>query len=212
MLNIYGHFLSMPSNKVRLCVSYLQLPHEYHHVDMQNDAHKSADYLAMNPAGRVPALRDGDFNLSQSDTMCKYMCALAGPSDFWPADLQTLAKISEWNDFCVHHVMPGMGRIFINRVIAPMLGGEADAASIQAGLDMHAKNFPVLDTQLGKNTYVCGDKITLADISLLAGLEPAEMCKFDLSPYKNIMRWRDEVTKLDFYQSVHARFAAEMTS
>ena len=84
MLNIYGHFLSMPTNKVRLCVSYLGLPHDYHHIDLQKGEQQSPEYLKINPAGRVPAIDDDGFLLSQSDAICKYMCALSGPSSFYP--------------------------------------------------------------------------------------------------------------------------------
>ncbi|MCF6275753.1 MAG: glutathione S-transferase N-terminal domain-containing protein, partial [Robiginitomaculum sp.] len=87
MLKIYGHFLSMPTNKVRLCASYLGLPHEYVHVDLQTGEHLKPEYLEINAAGRVPAIDDDGFKLSQSDAICKYMCALSGPSSFYPADI-----------------------------------------------------------------------------------------------------------------------------
>jgi len=210
MLNIYGHFLSMPTNKVRLCVSYLGLPHDYHHIDLQKGEHQTPDYLKINPAGRVPAIEDSGFLLSQSDAICKYMCALSGPSSFYPVDIQEQAKINQWIDFTSQHVLSAMGRVFFNRVVAKLLGQEPDEASLKTGLAMLERDLPAFDAQLAKYDFVVGDKITLADISLAAALEPAEMCGVDLTPYKAITKWRAAIMEREFYKRVHTRFAAEM--
>jgi len=211
MLNIYGHFISMPSNKVRLCVSYLGLPHEYHHVDLQAGEHQSEDYLKINPAGRVPAIDDDGFLLSQSDAICKYMCALSGPSSFYPEELQKQAKINQWMNFCSQHVMAAMGRIYFNRVVAPMLGADVDEASVQTGLDMLGRDLPMIEAELKQHDFLVGDKFTLADINLAAALEPCEMAQVELSDYPAITKWRETIMNREFYKRVHAKFAAEMS-
>lgn len=210
MLKLYGHFMSMPSNVTRLCVSYLKLPHEYVHVDLQSGENQGAEYLAINPAGRVPAMVDDGFNLNQSIAICKYMCAISGPSDFYPEDIQEQAKVEEWLNFAGSHILPGMGRIFFNKVVAPLLGEETDESSIATGQKMHARDLPVFEAALQAHAYVVADKLTLADIILLAALEPAEMVGLDLSVYPAISKWRKALMERDFYQRVHAHFAAEM--
>jgi len=210
MLNIYGHFLSMPTNKVRLCVSYLGLPHDYHHVDLQKGEHQTPEYLAINPAGRVPAIDDDGFLLSQSDAICKYMCGLSGPSSFYPDDIHKQAKINQWIDFTTQHVLAAMGRVFFNRVVAKLLGQEPDEASVKTGMDMLARDLPMFEAKLARHDFVIGEKITLADITLAAALEPSEMCGVDLTPYKAITKWRAAIMEREFYKRVHARFAAEM--
>lgn len=212
MLNIYGHFLSMPSNKVRLCASYLGLPHEYHHVDLQSGEHQTPEYLAINPCGRVPAVDDDGFMLNQSDAICKYMCALSGPSPFYPEDLHEQAVVNQWIDFSTQHVLSAMGRIFFNRVVAPMLKQDVDEASVEAGLKMLERDLPMIEAELTGHKYLVGDGLSLADITLIAALEPCEMAKIDLSSYPAIVNWRKTVMGRDFYQRVHAHFAAEMTA
>ena len=212
MLNIYGHFLSMPTNKVRLCVSYLGLPHDYHHIDLQKGEQQSPEYLKINPAGRVPAIDDDGFLLSQSDAICKYMCALSGPSSFYPDDIQKQAKINQWIDFTSQHILSAIGRVFFNRVVAKLLGQEPDESSLKTGLAMLDRDLPTFEAQLAAHEFVAGDKITLADIALAAAIEPAEMCGVDLTPYKSIVKWRAAIMEREFYKRVHARFAAEMGS
>ena len=210
MLKIYGHFLSMPTNKVRLCASYLGLPHEYIHVDLQTGEHLKPEYLEINAAGRVPAIDDDGFTLSQSDAICKYLCALSGPSSFYPADIKEQASVNQWIDFGSQHILQAIARLFFNRVVVKLIGEEADEASIKTGENMLSRDLPLVETQLQQNKYLCGDSLTLADTSLLAALEPCEMAKVDLSAYPALVKWRDRLMGREFYQRVHARFGAEM--
>jgi len=210
VLKIYGHFLSTPTNKVRLCVQFLELPHEYIHVDLQTGEHLKPEYLEINAAGRVPAIEDSGFTLNQSDAICKYLCALSGPSAFYPAEIKDQAEVNQWIDFSSQHVLQATSRLFFNRVIAKMIGEDADAASVKTGENMLARDLPLLDAQLKGRDYVMGDNITLADISLLAALEPSEMCGVDLGPYPSIVKWRERLMGKEFYQRVHKRFGAEM--
>lgn len=210
MLKIYGHFFSMPSNKVRLCASYLGLPHEYVHVDLQSGEHMKPEYLEINPAGRVPAIDDDGFTLSQSDAICKYLCALSGPSSFYPADIKNQALVNQWIDFSSQHILQAVARLFFNRVVAKMIGENPDEASIKTGDNMLARDLPLMETQLSDNAFICSDKLTLADISLVAAIEPSEMAGVDLSAYPSILKWREKLMGREFYQRVHARFGAEM--
>ena len=210
MLNIYGHFLSMPSNKVRLCASYLGLPHEYHHVDLQTGANSLPEYLEINPHGRVPAIDDDGFLLSQSDAINRYLCAVSGPSTFYPDDIKQQAIINQWTDFSSQHVLMDMARVFFNRVVVKFLGEKPDEAGIAIGIKRMERDMPYLDTQLTDNDYICGEHITLADIGMIAALEPAEMVGFDLTPYPHIVKWRETVMKRGFYNRVHSHFGAEM--
>ncbi len=210
MLKIYGHFMSMPTNKVRLCVSYLGLPHEYVHVDLQTGEQLKPEYLETNPAGRVPAIDDSGFKLSQSDAINKYLCALSGPSVFYPQEAQEQAIVNQWADMGSHHVMQAMARVFFNKIVAKLLDQEPDEASIKAGENMLARDLPLINSQLQENDFLVGDHISLADINLLAALEPADMCGVDLAKYAAIAKWRKGLMKREFYQRVHAHFAAEM--
>ena len=202
--------MSMPTNKVRLCVSYLELPHEYIHVDLQAGEQLKPEYLETNPAGRVPAIDDSGFKLSQSDAINKYLCALSGPSSFYPPEPQEQAVVNQWADMGSHHVMQAMARVFFNKIVCKLLGQEPDAASITTGENMLARDLPLINSQLQENIHLAGDHITLADINLQAALEPADMCGIDLSEYAAIAKWRAELMRQEFYQRVHAHFASEM--
>ena len=209
MLNVYGHFFPMPSNKVRLCVSYLELPHEYHHVDLTKGEQQSSEFLKINPMARVPAIENDGFILDQSDAICKYLCAISDLSGFYPEDIHGQAKVNQWIDFSSQHVLHAMGRLFFNLVVTGRLGGDIDEMSVKTGRRMHARDLPHVETQLSENAYLTGDRLTLADITLIAALEPAEMVKTDLSVYPALTKWRKGIMDRNFYKRVHNHFGAE---
>ena len=210
MLTLYGHFLSSPTNKVRLCISKLGLPHEYKHVDLQKGEQMLDDYLEINPHARVPAIDDDGFRLSQSDAICTYLCAISGPSSFYPQEPQEQAVINQWRDFASHQILPAISKIFYNKIIAPLLGDTPNEDFLKSGQKMLDRDLPYLEDQLKQSEFIAGDKLSLADTSLMAALEPAEMCALDLSPYPAINNWRKAISKREFYQKVHSHFGAEM--
>jgi glutathione S-transferase len=62
----------------------------------------------------------------------------------------------------------------------------------------------LLDDSLAKHTYVAGDKLTLADLSILASLTFAEVFDYDVSSYKNVKAWTDRLKKeLPYYDEVN---------
>ena len=64
----------------------------------------------------------------------------------------------------------------------------------------------MVDQQLGKNKYMAGDNVTLADINLLALFDPCEMAKIDLSKYKNITKWRNALKAAEFYTKCYKEY------
>ena len=64
---------------------YLNSPVEFVHVDLAKGEHKTPDYLAINPNGKVPALTDGDLKIWESNAIMCHLARKAG-SDLWPRD------------------------------------------------------------------------------------------------------------------------------
>jgi len=62
---------------------------------------------------------------------------------------------------------------------------------------------PILNSQLEKNRYLASDELTLADINLLSILEYAESSKIDLSKYKSLKKWLEELQNMEFFKQIH---------
>jgi glutathione S-transferase len=209
MTTIYYHPMSFPALGPVFGAEAMGIKYDKKVVDLMQGEQKTESYLAINPYGKVPALVDGDFKLSEGNAILRYL-ARRENSALYSGDAQAQAKIDQWMDFIVQHIRVNVGRVQFNRVLAPMFGRESDQSSIDLGLEFLAQNLPQVEAQLSATNYLCGDDMTLADIVLLASLEPSEMAGLDLSPYPALQAWLTSAREETFYTNVHSHFGAEL--
>lgn len=206
MLKIYGFPVSLPSNKVRFVVNKLGLDYEFISVDLQAGENMTEKFLNLNPVGKVPVMDDDGFILFESGAIIKYLSCKHG-SPLYPEGLKERADVDKWIDFTTIHVGAAFGRVFFNRLLAPIVGVEVDERSIKDGLSFLDRFLPVVENQLSDNPYLAGGELTLADFNLLSVLDPAEVSGVDLSPYPNLTNWRNRLQKEDFYTGCHSSYA-----
>ena len=84
-IKIYGPTASRAARALWI-VHELGIPFE--HVAMEMKDLKGAEYLKINPNGKVPALVDGDFKLFESMAINLYLAAKHGKGGFFPASLE----------------------------------------------------------------------------------------------------------------------------
>jgi glutathione S-transferase len=205
MLKIYGAGLSSPCIKVRLVANALGLKYEFVSVSIRDGDNQRAEFLKLNPFGKIPAIDDNGFALFESGAICKYLLSKQKNS-LWPDDLQVRALVDQWADFAAIHVGINMGKVMYNRIFAHWQKVPVDQNSLNDGIKFLNKFLPVIDARLGKESYLAGKALTYADLALLAHLDPAETAQYDLSANKNIVKWRDGLRKQPFYTQIHASY------
>ncbi len=205
MIKLYGIPVSNNVNKVRYCLNYLGLEYEFTPTNPIEGENHAEDYLAICPTAKIPAMSDDGFNLFESHAINRYL-ATRENSSIYPADVKQRAEVDAWSDYVNIHVAGAVSRVVFNRLLAPIVGAEVDEKSIEAGLSFLDKQLPVLDKQLSANIYLAGKELTLADIALLATLDPCEGAGIDLSPYQNIIKWREGLKVQAFYQKCYKDF------
>lgn len=194
--------MSGPANKVRFTANALGLEYEYIQVSLRDGEHRKEEYLKINPVGKVPSLDDDGFTLFESGAICRYLCEKQETS-LYPKDPKQRAVIDQWSDFAVLHILANVGRLLFNRIFAPMVNIAVDERSIEDGLKFLDRYLPLVDQQLGKSKYIAGDQLTLADFAMISALDPVEVSQFDISQYKNIVRYRDDLRAQDWYQKCY---------
>jgi len=209
MLKLYIHPLSTPALSTVFTAHATGIKFELQVVDLPGGEQRSESYLEINRAGKVPALEDGDFRVSESLTIMRYLAKRQG-SDLYPQDLKGQAHVEQWMDYVVQHVRSPFSRIQFNKMFAPMLGQPVDENSIKMGEHMLEQSLPIIDQKLSETEFLCGDSMSLADIVLVASLDPSEAISIDLSKYPFLTRWRQAMRERDFYQAVHPHYGAEM--
>lgn len=206
MLKIYGIPVSSPTNKVRYVANYLNISYEFIPVNLGAGEHKTPTYLNINPLGKVPAMDDDGFHLAESNAISRYL-ASKSKATLYPSDLQSRAIVDQWIDYSSQHVMIALSRIMFNTYFYKFAGIEKDERSLQDGHKFIAQYLPVVEQQLSQHNYLAGDKMTLADIAMLAALDTCELAEVDLSPYSHLNKWRKKLMSESFYTKCHESYA-----
>ena len=205
MIKLYGAPYSNNVNKVRFAANAIGVDYELEQVNLFEGQQQSEEFLNLNPVGKVPVMQDGSFTLFESMAISRYLANKEG-SNLYPQDFQQRAVVDQWIDFCDIHVQGALNRVIFNRIIAPQVGADVDQNSLNFGLEMLDKYFPVLDAQLAQSVYLAGSEMTLADIDLLAILDPAEIAGVDFSGHQNLQSWFQKMKQQEFYTKCHSDF------
>jgi len=200
MLILYRNKIFYHTNKVEYVLKLLGLDYEYKKMDFKDL--KSRDYLKLHPAGKIPVIDDEGFILFESNAISKYLCNKV-ESELYPANLQERAIIDQWIDIASIHLDNATSDIAFYRLLAKSMNVEISENAINEGLKALDRFLPILNSQLEKNRYLASDELTLADINLLSILEYAESSKIDLSKYKSLKKWLEELQNMEFFKQIH---------
>jgi len=206
MLTIYGSDLSGPAIKVRLTASFLGLNYKWQVLNLREGEHKKDWYLKINPVGKIPSIDDDGFQLFESNAICRYLCDNSH-SPLYPKDVQKRAVIDQWIDYISFHIGANFMPVVYNRLFAPLRGLPVNEKAITDGLEFLKQYLPILEKQLNQHKFIVSNEISLADIVLLAMLEPTEKAQLDLSIYPKLNAWRKELKGQNFYTSCYKEYA-----
>ncbi len=97
---LYDYVLSASCYKVRLMAALLGVPLTLRAVNFHPaHEHRGPEMMALNPAGTIPVLVDGDLVLTQSGAMLVYLATGHGPEWMGAGDARTQAEVQEWLTF-----------------------------------------------------------------------------------------------------------------
>jgi glutathione S-transferase len=158
------------SQHARRVVSLMEeagLQYELRHVDMAKGAHRSAQYLAINPNHQVPTLVDGDIRIHESNAILRYLCVKHGLDAWYPKELPLRAKVEQWLDWNQCRLSPTVVDIVLNSVF---LGAAGDKAAVERGLSRLPELWSILDAGLTSTQFLAGSRPTIADLSVASSL------------------------------------------
>jgi len=154
-VKIYGPTASRAARALWI-VHELGIPFE--HVAMEMKDLKGADYLKINPNGKVPTLIDGDFKLFESMAINLYLAAKYNKNDFLPASLEEQAVCHQWSFWGMTEVEKPLLTILIDHFMtAPDKRKPEAVAEAQKVLP---KPFGVLNGALQGRDYLLGSTFT----------------------------------------------------
>lgn len=203
-MKLYINKLSPNVRRVRLTAAVLGLKIEEIALDFTKGEHKNPDYLALNPNGAVPTLADGDFVLTESRAIMQYLAAKKPESGLLPNDEKGRADVTRWQFWDSSHFSPQVGTLVFQRMLKPMFGmGEPDAAKIDEALVNLRRYAAVLNQHLEGKTYVIGNTLTLADLTLASTLMYAKQVDVPLGEFPHIQTWLSRITALKAWEQTN---------
>jgi glutathione S-transferase len=216
-VKIHYHPASTTSRPLMLFAAEEGLDAEFVLVDILTGEHMGDTYARLNPNRLVPTLEEGDFKLTESSAILKYLADKTG-SPAYPKDLKRRAKVNEMMDWINTQVCRDMAYGLIYPQIFPGHKRQDDAAQAAtlAWAKERAKTWlKVLDEKLigPEKAFLCGDAITIADYFGASFIALGDITRCDYSAYPNVSRWLGNMKRLKSWNKVFETingFAASM--
>lgn len=215
-MKLYMHPVSTTSRPVSLFIAEKSLPVTSEIVDLMTGAQYQEPYISKNPNSMVPMLEDGDFRLTESSAILKYLADKYGLPEY-PKDLQARARVNEAMDWINTNFFRDYGYGMIYPQILPHHKREDDhvqAAVIERARVKSVRWLQILnDTWIGPDkNFLCGNSLTIADYFASACMTLGEAVGCDLKNYPNIQRWLGNMKKLPHWKAVNEGFYGLVSS
>jgi glutathione S-transferase len=159
--------------RVAWLLEEMGLPYRLRGVDLIAGVENDTEFLAINPAGFIPALQDGDVTMVESIAIMEYLLARYGPTPLAPAPHD--AAFPAYQQF-LHLGEAGLAASMYFVVVSKNLAPEAERQNWGArkALEVFESRLGLVTRQLARTPYLAGDRFTAADISVTYALEFAQ--------------------------------------
>jgi glutathione S-transferase len=161
------------SIRARWTLQELGVPFDAVTVNLIAGEHRRPEFLAINPAGKVPVLVDGDVVLTESIAIVVYLAEKFPEKGFLPADPGARAQAMRWLLFTTTELEQPLWRMAKHKFIYP------EEKRLPADIALAREEFvamaEVLDRHMAGRDFVVGDTVTVADFVLGYTLDWAQI-------------------------------------
>ncbi len=204
-------------HKITLFLEEAGVEYKISRVDIGKGEQFQPDFLQISPNNRMPAIIDhhpanggAPISVFESGAILWYLAEKTGK--FLPSDVRGKVTVSEWLFWQMAGLGPMTGQYGHFNVYAP--------EKIPYAIDRYTRErerlLGVLDKQLKDRAFICGDAISIADFACYPWIDPYVKAPLDLSPFKEVVRWRAAIaarpaTKRAYAQGEFNKPPAEMS-
>ncbi|MHC2433619.1 glutathione S-transferase family protein [Bradyrhizobium sp. USDA 4451] len=179
----------------RVLLEELGAPYDLHILNMKAAEQRKAAYLAVNPLGKVPAIRHGDALVTEQVAIFIYLADLFPQAGLTPAlHDPRRGPYLRWIAYYGSSFEPAVIDHFMKREPAPITQSPYADYDTMLG---------ALEAQLAKGPYLLGDQITAADI--LWGIALSWTMTFGIVPKRDVfVRYVERITARPAFQRITA--------
>jgi glutathione S-transferase len=191
-MKLYAHPFSSAAFKVFAVIHEMGVPCEVVTVDMGKGQHKSPEYLAINPNGKVPTLVDEGFQVWESNAILTYLAAKYPERGLMPTDVKGMATVQQWLHWQSSQFSSAAGEVMSETVYAKLFGRATDEAKLAAAHEELKKELATLEKSLTGKEYLCG-KLSIADFSIASLLLGRQAMRLDISGFPQVKAWQERL-------------------
>ncbi|MBM4297390.1 MAG: glutathione S-transferase family protein [Deltaproteobacteria bacterium] len=199
MIKIWGRTDSSNVQKVLWCLGELGLGFERQDWGGKFGGNQDPEYLAMNPNGLVPTIKDGDFILWESNSIMRYLNAKYGQGRLLPTTPEGMAQANRWMDWQLSAFNPIIVPLFFALVRTPP--DKRDPQVVHNALDKTAKAWQMVDEQLAKTRFLGGEEFSLGEIPLGVWAHRWYNLPIERPRQANLEKWYEALKQRKPYQS-----------
>ena len=195
-IKLYTFPLSGHSHRVELFANLAGIDHETEEVNLGEGAHKQEDFLAINPAGQVPGLVDGDVAMGDSNTILTYLARKYAP-EWLPVDAEPLSQIQRFLSLAAGEIRfgPALARL------STVFGAEIDVEKAKGTAEWV---FGQIEQHLAGRQWLVGARPTIADVAIYSYTAHAPEGNVSLADFPNIRAWLQRVEDLPNFVAMPA--------
>ncbi|MEO6623897.1 MAG: glutathione S-transferase [Burkholderiaceae bacterium] len=197
-IKLYRHPLSGHAHRVQLLLSLTALPHELIDVDLMKAAHKTPDFLKMNPFGQVPVIDDGGTIVADSNAILVYLGTKYDAARAWlPRDAVGAAAVQRWLSVAAGPIAFGPAAARLITVFGAKFNAD-EVINRAHGL------LKVMNAELDKAPFLVGPRPTIADVAGYSYIARAPEGNVSLAHYPQVRAWLARIEALPGFVAMQA--------
>ncbi|AGB74074.1 MULTISPECIES: glutathione S-transferase family protein [Rhizobium] len=193
-MKLYDYVLSPSCYKVRLMAAILGIKLDIRPVDFHPGAeHRGPELLALNPAGSIPILEDGDLVLTESSAILAYLAANSAPEWLGRDSPQERARVQQWLSFS-HRLTANLGGARLHEML--LRPGNIKVLQAQGIAALRELEVGLFEQGERGMQFLAGSRVTIADIACFPYVALAPDGGISLDPYPLIRLWMRAIRSL----------------
>ncbi|MFL5258799.1 MAG: glutathione S-transferase family protein [Hyphomicrobiales bacterium] len=198
MIEVWGRRSSINVQKVMWTIGELGLGFDRHTVGGSFGGNRTREFLALNPNGLVPVIRDGEIVMFESNAIVRYLSARYGERRLRPFSPRALAAAEQWMEWQQGAIAPLVSTIFMNKVRKP--AADCDHQAVNAAVSKLPDALAIADKALADRPWFAGDEFSFGDIVLGCFMWRYSDLDVQEPAFANISRWFDSLKTRPAYR------------
>lgn len=195
MIRVWGRKTSSNVQALMWCIGELGLEYERFDIGHKYGGNDTPEFLAMNPNGTVPVIRDGEGQpLWETGAILRYLAEKYGADEFWPKDGERRAQIDKWTEWAkIGVAMNFTAPVFW--MVVRTAAKDQDLQALEKSLQNLNKKLVIAEAQIAQQGYLAGNAFSLADIQFGHSLFRYFDIAIERSSYPAIEQYYQKLTQ-----------------